>query len=111
MKKLILLGLFISSVSFAKTKKIEPVAKVQPAVEVTGQSSPQEMKIGVKGMVCAFCAQGIEKNFLKQPEVSKVEVSLENKYVKLKFKDGQTLAKEKIAAILKEAGYDSVFGE
>lgn len=111
MKKLILLSLAISSVSFAKTKKAEPVMNTQPVAEATIQTLPQEIKVGVKGMVCAFCAQGIEKNFLKQPEVSKVEVSLENKYVKLKFKEGQTLAKDKIAAILKEAGYESVFGE
>lgn len=111
MKKLILLGFVISLVAFAKTKKTEPTTKAQPIAEVAAQNSPPEMKIGVKGMVCAFCAQGIEKNFLKQPEVSKVEVSLENKYVKLKFKEGKTLAKEKIVEILKEAGYESVFGE
>jgi periplasmic mercuric ion binding protein len=111
MKKLILLGLVISSVAFAKNKKTEPATKVQPLAEVAAQNPPSEMKISVKGMVCAFCAQGIEKNFLKQPEVSKVEVSLENKYVKLKFKEGKTLAKEKIVEILKEAGYESVFGE
>ena len=69
------------------------------------------IEVGVKGMVCAFCAQGIEKNFLKQPEVSKVEVSLEKKYVKLKFKEGKSLDKEKIISILKDAGYESVFGE
>lgn len=111
MKKLILLGLVISSVSFAKTKKPETKSQAQPVVEATTQNLPQEIKVGVKGMVCAFCAQGIEKNFLKQPEVSKVEVSLENKYVKLKFKEGKTLAKDKIVEILKEAGYESVFGE
>ena len=87
------------------------MAKTPPTAEPIKQSPPQEMKVGVKGMVCAFCAQGIEKNFLKQPEVSKVEVSLENKFIKLKFKEGQSLAKEKIATILKESGYESVFGE
>lgn len=111
MKKMILISLFISSVSFAKTKKVEPATQAQPVAEATTQKTVQELKVGVKGMVCAFCAQGIEKNFLKQPEVSKVEVRLENKYVILKFKEGQTLAKEKIAALLKEAGYESVFGE
>lgn len=111
MKKMILISLIISSVSFVKAKKIEPTSHAQPVAEVAAQKMIQELKVGVKGMVCAFCAQGIEKNFLKQSEVSKVEVSLENKYVILKFKEGQTLAKEKIAAILKEAGYESVFGE
>lgn len=71
----------------------------------------QELKVGVKGMVCAFCAQGIEKSFKKQPEVEKIKVSLENKYVLLTFKDGKSMPHEKIAAILKDAGYESTFEE
>jgi mercuric ion binding protein len=69
----------------------------------------KELKVGVKGMVCAFCAQGIEKNFMSQPEVAQVEVSLANKYVILTFKDGKTLSQESIAKILKEAGYQTSF--
>lgn len=111
MKKMMLLALLISSVAFAKTKKPVTVPQTQPLVETTAQVLPQELKVGVKGMVCAFCAQGIEKNFKKQPQVSTVEVSLENKYVKLKFKEGQSLPKEKISEILKEAGYEAVYGE
>ncbi|MFH7813484.1 heavy-metal-associated domain-containing protein, partial [Acetobacter lovaniensis] len=61
------------------------------------------------GMVCAFCAQGIEKNFKSQKEVAKVEVNLENKYVILKFQPGQELSKDKITEILKEAGYEALF--
>lgn len=71
----------------------------------------EELKVGVKGMVCAFCAQGIEKKFKAQPEVEKVEVSLENKFVKLNFKDGKRLPKEKITEILKDAGYEANFDE
>ena len=56
----------------------------------------EEIKVGVKGMVCSFCAQGIEKKFNAEKEVEKVEVSLQNRYVKLKFKDGQKLSNEKI---------------
>lgn len=92
MKKIILLILLIATTVFAGPVK-------------------DELKVGVKGMVCAFCAQGIEKKFMSQPEVSKVEVSLENKYVKLKFKEGKTLTKEKIAETLKDAGYEASFGE
>ena len=69
----------------------------------------EELKVGVKGMVCAFCAQGIEKKFKAQSEVEKVDVSLENKFVKLTFKDGKRLANEKITEILKDAGYEAVF--
>lgn len=71
----------------------------------------EELKVGVKGMVCAFCAQGIEKKFKAQSEVEKVEVSLENKFVKLNFKDGKRLPKEKITEILKDAGYEANFDE
>jgi mercuric ion binding protein len=71
----------------------------------------EEIKVGVKGMVCAFCAQGIEKKFKAQPEVDKVQVSLENKFVKLNFKDGKKLSNDKIKDILKEAGYEASFEE
>jgi mercuric ion binding protein len=71
----------------------------------------EELKVGVKGMVCAFCAQGIEKKFKEQKEVENVKVSLENKIVNLKFKDGQRLPNDKIAAILKDAGYEADFGK
>ncbi|MBK9294505.1 MAG: cation transporter [Oligoflexia bacterium] len=69
----------------------------------------EEVQVGVKGMVCAFCAQGIEKKFKGEPAVEKIKVSLEKKYVKLTFKDGQKLSKEKISELLKDAGYEAVF--
>ncbi len=70
----------------------------------------EEIKVGVKGMVCAFCAQGIEKQFKSQKEVESIDVSLQNKYVKIKFNDGQKISNEKIAEILKDAGYETDFG-
>lgn len=64
-----------------------------------------EKTVKVKGMVCAFCAQGIEKKFKAQNEVQDVDVNLEKHYVKLVFKDNQTLTDEKIATLLKDSGY------
>jgi periplasmic mercuric ion binding protein len=93
------------SMSKSTPAKVEHVKSLTQAMPVSN-----ELKVGVKGMVCAFCAQGIEKKFKAQKEVEKVEVSLENKFVKLTFKNGQRLTDEKIAQILKEAGYDTVFG-
>ena len=71
----------------------------------------EEIKVGVKGMVCAFCAQGIEKKFKAQKEVESIDVSLQNKYVKIKFKEGQKLSNEKMTEILKDAGYETDFGQ
>ena len=34
--------------------------------------------INVQGMVCDFCARGIEKAFLKDTKVKKIDVDLEN---------------------------------
>jgi periplasmic mercuric ion binding protein len=71
----------------------------------------EEITVTVKGMVCAFCAQGIEKHFKEQKEVDTVDVSLANKYVKLKFKEGMKLPNDKIVEILKDAGYETSFGD
>lgn len=110
MKKFIVATFLVSSVAYAKKTAAPPASTPPPAAtQVTTQA--QELKVGVKGMVCAFCAQGIEKTFMSQPEISKIEVSLENKYVKLKFKEGKTLEKGKITQILKDAGYEAVYGE
>ena len=90
MKKIILISVYLISIS-----------------SVAGE----EIKIGVKGMVCAFCAQGIEKQFKSQKEVESIDVSLQNKFVKIKFKDGQKISNEKIIEILKDAGYETEFGQ
>lgn len=65
----------------------------------------QEIDIGVNGMVCAFCAQGIEKKFHAEPSVDEVKVSLRDKIVKLKLKEGQQLDDVTIRKILANAGY------
>lgn len=65
----------------------------------------REIKVSVKGMVCAFCAQGITKKFKGEPSVDKVDVSLEKKLVTIDLKDGKDISNEKIESILKESGY------
>jgi len=68
-------------------------------------ASAHEIDVGVNGMVCAFCAQGITKKFSKEPAVEKVKVSLEDKLVALRLKDGKDISNERITTILKDAGY------
>lgn len=59
----------------------------------------------VNGMVCAFCATGIEKSFLKQAVVSTVKVDLEHKLVTLNTKENATLSDEEIKKVIADAGY------
>ena len=71
-------------------------------------SAAESIKATVNGMVCSFCAQGIEKTLLKMPETKAVFVDLKKKVVAVEAKDGQTLDGKKIAFEIKEAGYDVV---
>ncbi len=68
-----------------------------------------DVHINVKGMVCAFCSQGLTKTFKKLSEVETVHVSLEEKFVHLKLKKDQSLDSEKILNLIKEAGYEGSF--
>jgi copper chaperone CopZ len=63
-----------------------------------------EMK--VNGLVCGFCAQGIEKTLRKNPATADVVVSLGNRLVAVATKDGQDIADAELTRALKDAGYD-----
>jgi mercuric ion binding protein len=63
-----------------------------------------EMK--VNGLVCGFCAQGIEKTLRKNPATSDVFVSLETKLVAIATKDGQDISDTVLRSALTNAGYD-----
>jgi copper chaperone CopZ len=63
------------------------------------------IKATVNGMVCAFCAQGIEKRIAKMPATEAVFVDLKQKTVAVQAKDGQSLDAKAIAAEIVEAGY------
>lgn len=64
------------------------------------------IKATVNGMVCAFCAQGIEKRLSKLPATQAVYVDLKQKIVAVEAKAGQTLDGKTITAEIKDAGYD-----
>jgi copper chaperone CopZ len=59
----------------------------------------------VNGMVCAFCATGIEKTFRKQPEVATVKVDLPKKTVTITTKPGKTLSDAKVKEVVTYSGY------
>jgi mercuric ion binding protein len=63
------------------------------------------VKATVHGMVCAFCATGIEKKFKTNPEVDTIKIDLAKKLVTIKTKPGQTISDAKITEVIKYAGY------
>lgn len=64
--------------------------------------------VTVNGMVCAFCAQGIEKRISKMGATKAVFVDLKKKTVAIEAKDGQSLDQAAIATEINDAGYDVV---
>jgi copper chaperone CopZ len=62
-------------------------------------------RVGVDGMVCAFCAQGIEKKLKARAEVDRIFVSLENKIVAVGFKDGRTMSDADLDRLIVDSGY------
>lgn len=82
MKKMLILFTFLTTSVFAATQKIE-----------------------VNGMVCAFCAQGIEKSLSKIESTKDVYVNLDEGFVILESaNDG--LSEDKIKNIIVDSGYD-----
>jgi copper chaperone CopZ len=63
------------------------------------------IEMDVNGLVCAFCAQGIEKTLRKFPATTDVVVSLESKLVALSTKDGEDIADKDLKHALTNAGY------
>jgi copper chaperone CopZ len=66
------------------------------------------IKVTVNGMVCAFCAQGIEKRLGKLPAAQAVFVDLKKRVVAVEAKPGQKLDDKLIRAEITDAGYDVV---
>jgi copper chaperone CopZ len=74
---------------------------------VLGSAAAQAatIEMNVNGLVCAFCAQGIEKQLRKFPATADVIVSLEQKLVAVALKDGQDIPDTELRRALTNAGY------
>jgi periplasmic mercuric ion binding protein len=66
----------------------------------------QTIKANVNGMVCAFCAQGIEKKMRALSQTKDVYVNLKQRVVAVELKEGQTLSNDTVKDLIKDAGYE-----
>ena len=85
-------------------KKTLCFAMVLALTAMSAQAETIELK--VYGMVCGYCAQGIEKSLRKNPATADVVVSLENKLVAVKTRDGQDISDADLTKTIADAGYD-----
>jgi len=71
-----------------------------------GAANAATIEMKVYGLVCGFCAQGIEKTLRKNPATEDVVVSLENKLVAIATRAGQDIPDAELTKALTDAGYD-----
>lgn len=71
-------------------------------------TAPSTIKAEVNGMVCAFCAQGIEKKMKAMPQTRDVLVNLDKRIVAVELKPGQTVSHAQIKESISDSGYDVV---
>lgn len=72
---------------------------------VTATSTAATIEMTVNGLVCAFCAQGIEKKLKKFPATAQVVVNLEHRLVAVSLKDGRDIPDADLRKALTDAGY------
>jgi len=73
---------------------------------LTGIANAGTIEMKVYGLVCGFCAQGIEKTLRKNPATSDVVVSLEHKLVAISTREGQDIPDAELTRALTDSGYD-----
>ena len=73
---------------------------------LSGIANAGTIEMKVYGLVCGFCAQGIEKTLRKNPATSDVIVSLEHKLVAIATRDGADISDAELTQALTDAGYD-----
>ncbi|PIR20985.1 MAG: hypothetical protein COV45_03730 [Deltaproteobacteria bacterium CG11_big_fil_rev_8_21_14_0_20_47_16] len=86
-------------------KRLSIIAMVVAFLIISASAFAAQIKVDVNGMVCSFCAQGIEKKFKSDPAVEKVDVDLTKKTVLLTTRDGKTLSEADIRKRITDAGF------
>jgi copper chaperone CopZ len=75
------------------------------ALGASAVTNAATIEMDVNGLVCAFCAQGIEKKLRAYPATSDVVVSLEERLVAVSTRDGQDISDDELRHALTDAGY------
>ncbi|MFI4970276.1 MAG: heavy-metal-associated domain-containing protein [Lysobacterales bacterium] len=77
-------------------------------IGVSTLASARTIEMDVNGLVCAFCAQGIEKTLKSIPATDAVFVSLEHRIVAVALKDGADIDDAVLRKAITDAGYTVV---
>lgn len=73
---------------------------------LAGPTLADTIEMKVYGLVCGFCAQGIEKTLRRNPATADVLVSLEHQTVAVATQPGKDIADQELIRALTDSGYD-----
>jgi mercuric ion binding protein len=82
------------------------IAVLLLALFAVGAARASTIELTVNGLVCGFCAQGIEKTLRRNAATDDVFVSLENRLVAVATRPDADIPDDELRKALKNAGYD-----
>lgn len=77
-------------------------------IGISALASAKTIEMDVNGLVCAFCAQGIQKTLKAFPATQDVYVSLENRIVAVELKEGTDIDDATLRKAITDSGYTVV---
>ncbi len=103
---ILFMTLFIVTKGFSHdSDKAKHEATDSTEILSSGVKSDNFINVATIGMVCDFCAQAIEKVFMKRQEVQGIKVDLNNQKVILFLKQDSLLNDAVILKLFEDAGY------
>ena len=105
----ILMFNLISYIVLSHDKKNEAEMLHEDVDKITelssGIKSENTIDVATNGMVCDFCAQAIEKVFMKREEVQGINVDLNNQRVLIYLKENVSIDDIEIIKLFEDSGY------
>lgn len=81
------------------------IAIIAFTLAMASAAHAETIKVSVNGLVCSFCATGVEKTFMAEPAVKGIKVDLDTKLVTIDMKGGQTMDDATVTKLITDAGY------
>lgn len=64
------------------------------------------IEVAINGMVCSFCAQGVERSVRRLPGTDRVELDLTRRLLSVTMRPGATIADEQLRSVIRHAGFE-----
>ena len=97
--------LFLVSTTYTTNSYADDVSNHDDTGLSSGEITNNIISVNVNGMVCDFCAQSIEKVFMKREEVKGINVNLDNQKVIIYLQEAVNIEDAVIDTIFEDAGY------